>query len=196
VSGEEQSKSSTFLAKSPDRPLTPTSSRQNQTGAIELHAESLQQNAFQKSAMERAMSATEKMFCGLLCMLLAGCGRSGELKFEKAPVTGNVTYQGKPLESGMIRFIPDSKVVEGRVPGKPTFAKIEAGHYAIPAERGATVGKNRIEIVSYRKTGKVSKMEDTTIEETEQVLPDTYNTATTLSADVKPEANQLDFTLE
>jgi len=124
-----------------------------------------------------------------------GCG-NGKLKYTTATVDGTITYKGKPLESGQIQFIPDSVPQQGRVPGKLAFSKIENGRYQIPTERGATVGKNRVEIVSYRETGKESRVEDSITKDTVQILPPKYNTDSTLSADVKTGANTLDFDLE
>lgn len=131
-----------------------------------------------------------------LCLLLAGCGRSGPLKYEPAAVSGKVSYKNEPLEKGLIRFIPDTEVIGGQVAGKPVFANIQAGEYNIPVERGAAVGKNRIEIVSYHKTGKTVQMEDTVVDEEVQFLPERFNTKSTLSADVQPGENQLDFSLQ
>jgi len=130
-----------------------------------------------------------------LCLIPAGCG-SGALKYEPAGVSGMVTYQGEPLEKGLIRFIPDTQVIDGQVAGKPVFASIQAGQYKVPAEHGAAVGKNRIEIVSYRKTGKTMQMEETIVDEEVQFLPERFNTDSTLSAEIQPGENSLDFELQ
>jgi hypothetical protein len=37
------------------------------------------------------------------CLMLAGCGGSG---LETVAVDGTVTYDGKPLEIGIVRFVP------------------------------------------------------------------------------------------
>lgn len=37
------------------------------------------------------------------CLMLAGCGGSG---LETVAVDGTVTYDGKPLETGVVRFVP------------------------------------------------------------------------------------------
>jgi hypothetical protein len=145
--------------------------------------------------MLSTISHTKVFFALLLCSFMSGCGGSG-LTYKTATVSGTVTYQEKPLDSGLIRFIPNTPVVDGQVAGKPAFGKIENGTYSIPSDRGATVGSNRVEIVSYRKTGKKTPMEDTMIEETEQILADKYNVKSTLTADVKSGDNKLDFKLD
>ena len=131
-----------------------------------------------------------------LAVSLDGCGRDGSLKYEQAAASGVVTYKGEPVEEGLIRFIPDAVNDDGLTPGKPAFSKITKGIYEVPADRGATVGKNRIEISSFRKTGRVIEEEGTKSEEKVQFLPAQYNTNSTLSAEVKPGENTLDFDLE
>lgn len=37
------------------------------------------------------------------CLMLAGCGGSG---LDTVAVDGTVTYDGKPLETGVVRFVP------------------------------------------------------------------------------------------
>jgi len=95
----------------------------------------------------------------------------------------------------MIRFVPDTEVVKGQVAGKPVFGRIENGSYEIPADRGPTVGINRVEITAYRGTGKTTKEEDAVIEEQVQFLPSNFNTNSTLSADVTAGENPINFDL-
>lgn len=131
----------------------------------------------------------------LTSMLCLGCG-SGALPFELVPVKGTVSYKGKPLVKGLVRFIPDTQSADGQVAGKMAFANIKDGSYSIPADRGATVGKNRIEILSYRATGKTTQVENSTIEVEVQFIPEKYNTNSTLSEMVKRGENVIDFKLE
>ena len=131
----------------------------------------------------------------LMSAVLVGCGGKSELKFEQAAVSGTVTWQGKPVEEGLIRFIPDEVNSEGLAPGKPAFSKITNGDYAVPADRGATVGKNRVEIVSFRKTGRMIEEEGTKSEENVQFLPEQYNTSSTLTADIVAGENTVNFDL-
>jgi len=146
--------------------------------------------------MSRQWMMSAGLTTGMIAwLLMPGCGGGG-LKYEMASVKGTITYKGKPLETGLIRFIPDTKPVEGQVPGKMAFANIEAGTYSIPAERGATVGRNRVEIISNRETGKSMRVENSVIPETEQILPAEYNTRSTLTEEVKPGENTFDYQLE
>lgn len=64
--------------------------------------------------------------CGLLAVVCAGCGGSGPKLF---PVSGTVTYDGKPLAGASILFIPQG--------GRPSIGTTDAsGKYTI-----STIGK-------------------------------------------------------
>jgi hypothetical protein len=134
-----------------------------------------------------------------LTLILMGCGGQSGLEFSTAQVEGTVTYRGKPLETGKIRFIPDGEVVDGKVAGQAVFADIKDGKYSIPAAEGVTVGKNRVEIKSYRGTGKMqvsSAGDGEKIEVVEQFIPDDYNSQSTLSAEIKAGENRVDLDLK
>src|SRR5438105_3342184 len=89
------------------------------------------------------------LLAGLL-LLASGCGASG----SKKAVSGKVTFDGKPLEAGMIVFTPTDPNVKA-VGGAP----IVNGTYSIPGgEKGLEVGKYKVEITS-SDTSKV-KVED------------------------------------
>lgn len=130
-------------------------------------------------------------------LVLTACGGGPTaLEFERAAVRGQVTFQGKPLETGLIKFLPDTPMIEGQVAGRPAFANIKDGAYSIPADKGATVGPNRVEILSYRKTGKKTQMEDTMVEEEVQFLPERFNVESTLAAEIQAGENEKNFDLQ
>lgn len=54
----------------------------------------------------RSWEARKGTCAGLLAViaLVAGCGESGPVKYE---VTGKIFYQGKPLPTGNVMFIPE-----------------------------------------------------------------------------------------
>ena len=73
----------------------------------------------------------------VLCLLAAGCG--GPSRPETVPVSGRVTYQGKPVPMGQIMFYPDQ--------GRPATGAIDAdGNYRLTTfttadgARRATIG--------------------------------------------------------
>jgi len=139
----------------------------------------------------------------------AGCGGGpNPLDYSEAKVHGTVTYNGKPLKTGMIRFIPAGKVTHGQVAGKPIFAKIEDGKYSIvPAKekgKGATVGTNLVQITSMRGTGRMltTSSESGKEKEEEQIqfIPAKYNTLSSknpeMTVDIKEGDNKFDFDLK
>lgn len=147
----------------------------------------------------RSKNSLHILFTGLVIFVATGCGGQSGLEFSTSQVEGTVSYQGKPLESGKIRFIPDGKVVNGQVAGKAIFANIKDGKYAISPEDGATVGKNRVEIKSYRASGKMivsSAGEGQKVEQFEQFIPARYNSESTLSVEIKQGENVQDFDLK
>jgi hypothetical protein len=73
----------------------------------------------------------------LVAIAAQGCGGSETIK--KVPVTGTVTYEGKPLESGTISFYPQ----ESRPGAGTAGAVIKGGKYAAP---DVTPGKNKVMI--------------------------------------------------
>lgn len=57
------------------------------------------------------------LFCGLGLVVLAGCGPPTSV------VTGTVTMDGDPLESGVISFVPADS------PGEPVTVQVAQGKY-------------------------------------------------------------------
>jgi hypothetical protein len=122
---------------------------------------------------------------------LGGCGDvSG-----RSSVQGNVTIDGEPVDGGAIVFIPEGESGQ-RV---PAGGEIVGGKYSLPAERGPSPGKCRVEITWKKKTGRqiVSPNDaPNKIDETVQVVPIIYNSSSTLKEDVQPGANTFNYTLK
>ncbi len=75
-------------------------------------------------------------------VLLAGCGGSqGPVRYV---VSGQVTYEGKPIPVGFIYFRPD---VSRGGSGPACGARIEQGAYQTPVGRGSVGGPHFVEIV-------------------------------------------------
>ncbi len=76
-------------------------------------------------------------------MVLGGCDRSD---LQRVPVAGTVRIDGRPLSSGVVRFVPES--------GRPVSGKVlQDGKFELAAEsvdqvrqRGAPVGQYRIQV--------------------------------------------------
>src|SRR4051812_35475218 len=84
--------------------------------------------------------------CGLVVLLLAGCGGYGQrANIEKVvPAVGTLTYQGKPLESYQVTLLP----TDGRRPA--TGITDASGKFKLGTNDvgdGAPPGKNKVAIV-------------------------------------------------
>lgn len=79
----------------------------------------------------------------LLVTALGGCGRGhGPTRIV---VAGTVTYEGKPVGQGQIRFVP----VKGST-GPVSVAEVVDGKYRADAKGGVPVATQRVEIYAYR----------------------------------------------
>lgn len=128
-------------------------------------------------------------FFGALLVLAAGCAES------KKPVTGQVTFDGKPLEAGMIVFTPVDANVKA-VGGAP----IINGAYTIPGgEKGLPPGKYKVAITSGDNTKPKEETPGTGGQEGPgaERIPKQYNAETKLTADVTAAGpNNFDFKLD
>ncbi|MDZ4819537.1 MAG: hypothetical protein SGJ20_11245 [Planctomycetota bacterium] len=76
------------------------------------------------------------IICSLV-LLVAGCGNPS----GRQPISGRITFKGKPLDQGRIRFEP---IAASHMSG----AMIVDGNYVIPGKKGIPPGKYRVEISS------------------------------------------------
>ncbi len=102
-------------------------------------------------------------------LVATGCGGSGPKTYA---VTGTVTYEGQPLESGSIAFAPTNPEMPGYQ------AEITAGKYtiALPAVDMA------VKVYANRPSGPYDKVMGGT--PTEQYLHTNYNDNTKLKATI------------
>ena len=121
----------------------------------------------------------------LLLIAQLGCGGSDGM----SEVTGTVTLDAKPLESGAISFVP--------VDGQSTTAggEIKQGRYSVQVPPVAM----KVSISSPKVVGK-KKLYDTpdsaTMDITQEAVPAKYNERTELQIDVKPGTNEKNFELQ
>jgi hypothetical protein len=77
--------------------------------------------------------------CWLVVLVaVPACDKNG---LSRVPVRGNVTYDGAPVERGMVTFRPASGSK-----GPAAGATIIDGEFIIAAEKGPTVGPHEVEI--------------------------------------------------
>lgn len=125
----------------------------------------------------------------LLALFASGCGA------KVASITGSVSLDGTPVESGYITFVP----VDG-TPGSGARAQIAKGVYTIDSSMAAAPGTYRVEIAARRKTGKKIPVGSpappgTMADEEVEAVPERYNKSSTLREVLKPGANTVDFPL-
>ncbi len=120
----------------------------------------------------------------LVASVAFGCGGSDQI--QRAAVEGTVMVDGQPLTEGTITFLPEQST-------KGTLARgtIKDGKYQLSATEGPVVGNHRVEITSMKKTGKTISVEGVDTEEIIQSIPDLYNLASTLKAEIKSGTNTL-----
>jgi hypothetical protein len=118
--------------------------------------------------------------CLVLAVLAAGCGESGA---DLAPVSGRVTYDGKPLAGAQLMFQPEGI-------GSPSYGSADpAGRYELGYKRGvkgAMLGRHLVRI--QMDPGASAPNGD-------KSLPARYNVQTELRRDVVPGGNVMDFDL-
>jgi hypothetical protein len=128
---------------------------------------------------------------GLSLCLAAGCDGTG----GRVPVAGTVTFDGQPVDGGAIAFLPEG---EGDGDRPKPGTRIDEGRYAILARKGPVPGVYRVQIHWAKKTGKKVPFDSppVLIDETRQVIPEKYNTQSTLRVEVHSGSNAFDFDLK
>ena len=126
-------------------------------------------------------------------VLLSGCGDSG---LDKVIVSGKVSYQGEPVQDGLLRFVP----VEG-TKGPASGAVIRDGAYTAKAIGGVPLGKLRVEIRAFRKPANAPRREGPDLafrpEARKQYLPPKYNLQSELTVTLDSTGQQTrDFDLQ
>lgn len=144
---------------------------------------------------ERLPALLLRLVCVVLAVAAAGCGS----RHDTVRAWGDVRWQGKPVEEGVIVFFP----IEGTA-GPSTGGSIVAGRYDVPAVNGlCTGGTYRVEITA----AGTERLYDPSAAPTassipvtvrEQVLPLKFNTASTLRAEIAsaPDGHHQDFILQ
>ncbi|MEW4564741.1 hypothetical protein AB1K70_19530 [Bremerella sp. JC770] len=123
-------------------------------------------------------------------LFVAGCSGASDGP-ERAVVSGSVTYQGKPLESGDILFTP----VAGN-DSPAAGAVITDGQYVTTNKGGVPMGKFQVKITGFRLRPGSGQNGD--MQEFIQYIPVKYNERTTLEVDISQDSpeKQYDFDLQ
>jgi len=121
-------------------------------------------------------------FLGALVLAAAsGCGRRSD-DVPRATISGTVTYQGQPVVSGQIRFVPT-----GTPPRPVNGTVIREGKYQAALWGGVPVGACRVEIEAWRLIPNASADRlGGGKPPAEQFLPAKYNEKSELTLTIKP----------
>ncbi len=121
-------------------------------------------------------------------VVIALCGCNSSVP----DMTGEVRFDGKPINGGDITFVPTGEAGKAL----PTGAKIENGQYIIPGDRRPSPGKHRVEVSWRKKTGRKVPSADppNMMDEVKEVIPLKYNKKSTLEVEITSEKHQYDFT--
>lgn len=113
-------------------------------------------------------------------LLVAGCGDKGPLRHK---VTGTVSLDGQPVETGQVLFIP----ADGQ--GPSDACPIVAGKF----EGEVAPGSKRVEITASKQ---VPPKEPGGMPDSISLIPPKYNSQSTLTAEIKDGQEPLTFDLE
>jgi hypothetical protein len=124
-----------------------------------------------------------------MAALLSGCGGDGGP--QRVVVSGTVTYGGKPVSEGTIRFAPLPTC-----PAPMTGAMIVDGKYTVNMHGGVPVGTHKVKIEALRKTKNTSmpnvaaprQMQEAGLE---QYIPKKYNANTQLEITIQPGSREI-----
>jgi hypothetical protein len=127
---------------------------------------------------QRAPGVAALAVAALGLALATGCSDE-----RKAQVSGTVTLDGVPVENGTIQLYPVG------ASGQSAGGGIENGKYKLDA----SVGEMKVTINASKVVGK-QKMYDTAdspvIDKMAEIIPDEYNTKSTLTVTLKPGVNE------
>lgn len=93
------------------------------------------------NSRHRGNRACRVLSVAVFLMFLSGCGSETR---PRHPVSGTVTYQGKPVEMGSIRFEADASVGDF---APACYAAITNGKYETNPEDSPTTGKYHIRVM-------------------------------------------------
>ncbi|MBI1249318.1 hypothetical protein GC197_15915 [bacterium] len=114
------------------------------------------------------------VFTSLLALITSGCTQSDKPPTYK--VTGTVTYDGKPVESGSIVFDPADGM------GQSAMGGIENGKITADVPAGEMI----VRISAVRTSEKKDQYGEAI---TESYIPDKYNQASQIYETVKPDGD-------
>lgn len=129
--------------------------------------------------MQRFVSV---LSCIFSVFLLLGCDAND----GKISVTGSASWEGTPIAEGSILFMPVGD------PGSSDAAAIKGGNFTVKT----SPGKKQVQIFAYTPGKMVESPTGGTSQSRNQIIPDKYNTQSTISLDVAPDMAPLKYDLQ
>lgn len=142
-----------------------------------------------KVSVTNAMGNGRKIFLSVLTvcvviLLTTGCGSNG-----RQAITGTVSLDGKPLETGSISFRSLMNTTENHSGGI-----IRDGVFEIPSQKGLFPGKYSVTIQAFKPTGRT--INDPEMGSRPEVVPVRFKESSGLEADISDgDSNHLEFNL-
>lgn len=134
-------------------------------------------------------------------LLAAGCGAE---KFPIAPVSGRVTFNGKPLPGAHVLFQPMTTGTEVEIGPEAVGRTDDEGRFTLstisPERKGASIGKNRVSVTLIEEErlygGGGTSSDEGYTGVVKYTLPQRYRHGTELVVEVPPVGNDaLELTL-
>jgi hypothetical protein len=126
--------------------------------------------------------------------LMSGCFGGSDVA-ELADVSGTVTLDGKPLTQASVTFLPVTD--EGTESRPASGVTDEHGQYELQystTQAGARPGAYQVSISTFREPGE--DWSGNEVPGAPETVPSVYNSATTLTAEVKVDGPPIDFELK
>jgi hypothetical protein len=133
-------------------------------------------------------SASAALAAGAL-FVLTGCSNSSAPMLE-----GTVTLDSAPVDGGRIAFFPDT-TDKREIQAGSAHADIVGGKYALEG-KNLPRGTYRVEIYWWKKTGKKVPSSDLPVDEKIQLVPEEYNTFSSLKAEIGSGTTTKNFDLK
>ena len=129
------------------------------------------------SSPRSPISSSSLLIVAFIAMV-SGC--DGQSVNERVLVSGEITYDGKHVEIGQIRFIPIGSTV-----GPITISSIKNGQYDTQNSSGVPVGSHRVEITGFDSQEYANAPRGPGNLPITQLLPEKYNRQSVLEVILK-----------
>ena len=122
------------------------------------------------------------LFLCTVTVAVVGCGGDG---IERVGVSGTVSYQGQPVQEGMISFEPQGQ-------GTPAGAIIKGGKYDATGTGAVPVGRYRVRISATVEDTANWVKDAMPVAPKKELLPAKYNRDTELTLEVASGAGEME----